>query len=161
MTFAPAKCGPGLHANWELDLDADLGDAHPTDQAAHALPPIGTEGHLERKGYVARLEGFEPPTPGSEDQCSNPLSYRRTTAAGAIVAPPHCTIGVAFCQRPSRVRAAARPARRWHPLAPAVGAGNTGPRGERFGWVARTPGGNAAGQTRARRIGPDPWASST
>lgn len=20
-------------------------------------------------------EGFEPPTPGSEDQCSNPLSY--------------------------------------------------------------------------------------
>ena len=28
----------------------------------------------------ARLEGFEPPTPGSEDQCSNPLSYRRMRA---------------------------------------------------------------------------------
>lgn len=26
---------------------------------------------------LARLEGFEPPTPGSEDQCSSPLSYRR------------------------------------------------------------------------------------
>lgn len=26
---------------------------------------------------LVRLEGFEPPTPGSEDQCSNPLSYRR------------------------------------------------------------------------------------
>ncbi len=26
---------------------------------------------------IVRLEGFEPPTPGSEDQCSNPLSYRR------------------------------------------------------------------------------------
>ena len=26
---------------------------------------------------VARPEGFEPPTPGSEDQCSNPLSYGR------------------------------------------------------------------------------------
>jgi hypothetical protein len=24
---------------------------------------------------VATPEGFEPPTPGSEDQCSNPLSY--------------------------------------------------------------------------------------
>ncbi len=26
---------------------------------------------------AVRLEGFEPPTPGSEDQCSDPLSYRR------------------------------------------------------------------------------------
>ena len=26
---------------------------------------------------LARLEGFEPTTPGSEDRCSNPLSYRR------------------------------------------------------------------------------------
>ena len=25
-----------------------------------------------------RLEGFEPTTPGSEDRCSSPLSYRRT-----------------------------------------------------------------------------------
>ena len=25
----------------------------------------------------ARLEGFEPTTPGSEDRCSCPLSYRR------------------------------------------------------------------------------------
>jgi integrase len=25
-----------------------------------------------------RLEGFEPTTPGSEDRCSGPLSYRRT-----------------------------------------------------------------------------------
>jgi hypothetical protein len=27
---------------------------------------------------IARLEGFEPTTPGSEDRCSCPLSYRRT-----------------------------------------------------------------------------------
>jgi hypothetical protein len=26
---------------------------------------------------LARLEGFEPTTPGSEDRCSGPLSYRR------------------------------------------------------------------------------------
>ncbi len=26
---------------------------------------------------MAHLEGFEPPTLGSEDRCSNPLSYRR------------------------------------------------------------------------------------
>ena len=26
---------------------------------------------------IARLEGFEPTTPGSEDRCSSPLSYRR------------------------------------------------------------------------------------
>jgi hypothetical protein len=25
----------------------------------------------------ARPDGFEPPTPGSEDQCSDPLSYGR------------------------------------------------------------------------------------
>jgi hypothetical protein len=37
---------------------------------------------------MARLEGFEPTTPGSEDRCSCPLSYRRIrlnlryTAAG-------------------------------------------------------------------------------
>jgi hypothetical protein len=29
---------------------------------------------------IARLEGFEPTTPGSEDRCSCPLSYRRTIA---------------------------------------------------------------------------------
>jgi len=28
---------------------------------------------------IARLEGFEPTTPGSEDRCSCPLSYRRET----------------------------------------------------------------------------------
>ena len=28
--------------------------------------------------WMARLEGFEPTTPGSEDRCSCPLSYRRT-----------------------------------------------------------------------------------
>ena len=26
---------------------------------------------------MVRLEGFEPPTLGSVDRCSNPLSYRR------------------------------------------------------------------------------------
>ena len=31
---------------------------------------------------LVRLEGFEPPTPGSEDQCSNPLSYRRRRGIG-------------------------------------------------------------------------------
>ena len=32
----------------------------------------------ESNKLVARLEGFEPTTPGSEDRCSCPLSYRRT-----------------------------------------------------------------------------------
>ena len=32
-------------------------------------------GRLPR--HQVRLEGFEPPTPCSEDKCSNPLSYRR------------------------------------------------------------------------------------
>jgi hypothetical protein len=27
--------------------------------------------------FLVRLEGFEPPTPGSEDRCSIPLSYSR------------------------------------------------------------------------------------
>ena len=30
-----------------------------------------------RFGEVVRPEGFEPTTPGSEDQCSDPLSYGR------------------------------------------------------------------------------------
>ena len=34
--------------------------------------------HESNKLIVARLEGFEPTTPGSEDRCSCPLSYRRT-----------------------------------------------------------------------------------
>jgi hypothetical protein len=31
---------------------------------------------------TARLEGFEPTTPGSEDRCSCPLSYRRKSKLG-------------------------------------------------------------------------------
>ena len=31
---------------------------------------------------MVRPEGFEPPTPGSEDQCSNPLSYGRSFGRG-------------------------------------------------------------------------------
>src|SRR5437879_10672116 len=31
---------------------------------------------------LARPEGFEPPTPGSEDQCSIPLSYGRKSGGG-------------------------------------------------------------------------------
>ena len=31
---------------------------------------------------IARLEGFEPTTPGSEDRCSIPLSYRRIIKKG-------------------------------------------------------------------------------
>jgi hypothetical protein len=30
---------------------------------------------LLRISSMVPEEGFEPPTPGSEDQCSNPLSY--------------------------------------------------------------------------------------
>ncbi len=30
---------------------------------------------------VVRLAGFEPTTPGSASQCSNPLSYKRKLAA--------------------------------------------------------------------------------
>ena len=32
---------------------------------------------LEFQGHLVRLEGFEPPTLGSVDRCSNPLSYSR------------------------------------------------------------------------------------
>ena len=31
-------------------------------------------------GFRVRLEGFEPPTLGSVDRCSNPLSYSRVVA---------------------------------------------------------------------------------
>ncbi len=31
---------------------------------------------LEKRVRKAHLEGFEPPTLGSEDRCSDPLSYR-------------------------------------------------------------------------------------
>ena len=34
--------------------------------------------HTDSGFLLARPEGFEPPTPGSEDQCSIQLSYRRT-----------------------------------------------------------------------------------
>jgi hypothetical protein len=34
---------------------------------------------LRRKRKMARPEGFEPPTPGSEVPCSILLSYGRTT----------------------------------------------------------------------------------
>gem|GEM_PF-4605316 len=39
-----------------------------------------TGGNRRRQGIDVdtRLEGFEPTTPGSEDRCSCPLSYRRT-----------------------------------------------------------------------------------
>ena len=30
--------------------------------------------------HLVRLEGFEPPTLGSVDRCSNPLSYSRVDA---------------------------------------------------------------------------------
>ena len=33
-------------------------------------------------GSGTRLEGFEPTTPGSEDRCSVPLSYRRIIKKG-------------------------------------------------------------------------------
>ena len=39
---------------------------------------------------MARLEGFEPTTPGSEDRCSCPLSYRRTQTVEADGQP--CTL---------------------------------------------------------------------
>ena len=34
---------------------------------------------------VVRLEGFEPPTLGSVDRCSNPLSYRRAELRTVIL----------------------------------------------------------------------------
>ena len=44
-----------------------------------------------RSGRRVRLEGFEPPTPGSEDRCSIPLSYSRKAiriiASKTVVAP--------------------------------------------------------------------------
>ena len=44
---------------------------------ATTLPPV------DRRASLARPEGFEPPTLGSEDRCSGPLSYGR--AAGDII----------------------------------------------------------------------------
>ena len=32
------------------------------------------------QNHLVRLEGFEPPTLGSVDRCSNPLSYSRNVA---------------------------------------------------------------------------------
>jgi hypothetical protein len=36
-----------------------------------------------------RLEGFEPPTLGSEDRCSNPLSYSRASPSQHSGPPQH------------------------------------------------------------------------
>ncbi len=46
---------------------------------SHTGSPTMMPGKSEPQNplLVARPEGFEPPTPGSEDQCSNPLSYGR------------------------------------------------------------------------------------
>ncbi len=41
-----------------------------TDVATHVSP-------MSRLKTLARPEGFEPPTLGSEDRCSGPLSYGR------------------------------------------------------------------------------------
>ena len=37
---------------------------------------------------LVRLEGFEPPTLGSVDRCSNPLSYSRIVTGRSILADP-------------------------------------------------------------------------
>lgn len=42
---------------------------------------------------MARLEGFEPPTPGSEDRCSCPLSYRRMCVWGCSSLSPQTVSG--------------------------------------------------------------------
>lgn len=39
---------------------------------------------------MAAWEGLEPPTPGSEDQCSNPLSYQAITAPIVAYPPLNC-----------------------------------------------------------------------
>ena len=44
---------------------------------------------------MVRLEGFEPPTLGSVDRCSNPLSYSRNVA-GQISYPTQFTVAKAF-----------------------------------------------------------------
>ncbi len=41
---------------------------------------------------MARLEGFEPPTPGSEDRCSCPLSYRRMYVRGCSSLSPETIV---------------------------------------------------------------------
>ena len=41
----------------------------------------------ERLISLVRLEGFEPPTLGSVDRCSNPLSYSRSDTRLPIVVP--------------------------------------------------------------------------
>lgn len=37
-----------------------------------------------KREKVVRLAGFEPTTPGSASQCSNPLSYKRVMKLSAI-----------------------------------------------------------------------------
>ena len=49
----------------------------------HPERRLSTGVHLSRARYISlvRLEGFEPPTLGSVDRCSNPLSYSRLLLA--------------------------------------------------------------------------------
>ena len=44
-----------------------------------------------------RLEGFEPPTLGSEDRCSNPLSYSRKKSLGDSTQPARATKVKVYC----------------------------------------------------------------
>jgi hypothetical protein len=53
------------------------------DSTANAIPN-GRLDHvspMSRLKTLARPEGFEPPTLGSEDRCSGPLSYGRAARA--------------------------------------------------------------------------------
>lgn len=52
------------------------GMSHPDFLGRVLKPPETRKSPDQGRGiFVVPAEGFEPPTPGSEDQCSNPLSY--------------------------------------------------------------------------------------
>ena len=51
-----------------------VGNSNRTNRSIIAISRLRTR---PAKGQLVRLEGFEPPTLGSVDRCSNPLSYSR------------------------------------------------------------------------------------
>ena len=76
--------GDGLSKHLRRTLAKRLGDA---GQRRHSWVEFRTVGALNVPQFwdhqLVRLEGFEPPTLGSVDRCSNPLSYSRV-----VTGPP-------------------------------------------------------------------------
>ena len=53
---------------------------------------VTTSKPFNYRAFLVRLEGFEPPTLGSVDRCSNPLSYSRACLFTEVSTASHPTL---------------------------------------------------------------------